>query len=150
MRLQRALHWAMFTVKISRRNKTTRNLAEDLAKLGWSQSSRGTTAAFRGMLTQSATVGQADDVVAPSGRFGTKIRNRTRICQQLEDTEHKKLLIKCHGFVELPHAAALVAVKSLTEKCGSPNPRRAGPRHRRGWSDCRIRTSTLEEYQRRR
>ena len=60
-------------------------------------------------------------------------------------------LIREQGFIELPHAVALVAVNTYTEKCGSLNPRRAEREsHRRGWSACRIHTSMLVEYHRRR
>ena len=61
-------------VKISKRNRTIRNLAVWMVPNTdrGSQSSRGGTAAFRGMLTGSATIGHADDVVAPSGRFGPR------------------------------------------------------------------------------
>ena len=61
----------------------------------------------------------------------------------LRDTDHKKLLIKDHGFVELPHTAALVAAKAERRNAArrTRSAQSAGPRHRREWSACRIRTS---------
>ena len=66
-----ALRSAMFTPKYRGATGTLEashsGWFHALTRLGGSQSSRGTTAPFRGILRRSATTGHADDVLAPSG-----------------------------------------------------------------------------------
>ena len=72
----KALHPAMFTSKYRGATGTPETSDsgwfQALTKLGGSQSSRGTTAAFQGMLMRSATIGDADEAVAPRCEFGPR------------------------------------------------------------------------------
>ena len=89
-----ALHSAMFTSKYRGATglpETSQSgWFQALTKLGGSQSSRGTTAAFRGMLTRSATVGHADDVVASRSRFGPRYGIARGYATKRRDTSDHK------------------------------------------------------------
>ena len=144
-RLQSALHSAMSTSK--NRDATGPNEVVDsgqiqaLTKLGGSEPSRGTTAAFRGMLVRSATNGDADVAVAPKDVFVQDGEPH----EDLPGIEETHLTIKTSD--QRPRLRRNVACgracrhQRLTEKCGSLNPRRAVRR---------IHSSTLEVHHRRR
>ena len=134
MRLQRALRSAMFTSKYRGATGTLEashsGWFHKLTRLGRSQSSTGTTAAFRGILMRSATTGHADDVLAPSGRFGPRYgvvggsaSNRRAA------SDHKQLLVKSHCFVELTDADALVVVKTQRRNAARRNAARRARDH---------------------
>ena len=104
VRLQRALHSAMFTSKYRGATEAHEAVASSqfqaLTRQGGSQSSRGTTAAFRSMLMRSATSGDADVAVAPTDVFCPRLGTARGFASNRRDTsDHQKLLIKSHGFV---------------------------------------------------
>ena len=156
MRLQRALHSGMFTSKYRVATGTLEashsGWFQTLTRLGGSQSSKGTTAAFRGTLMRSATSG----TLMTSWHQVVDSDPDTESHEDLPAIGETQLTIKTSDQKPLLHGTdacgracrrqKLTGEMRLAESVA----RRARDHHRREWSAWRIHTSMLEDQHRRR